>query len=224
MRRLFRFLFQLVAAVVLFVAITVAWIIFDGLNDVGDSADAALVVGDDPYSSNGVTEVERVTKLYKDGEFQKIIVSTESGANYEEQASITKYLEGHGVPSGAIIEVTGAETFGDMAHDVASIMKSHDFMSVMLVTDYYRVSRLKLALLHAGVPDIKKTHIGSVRKEDALPIAREVIALYDYVGRTFLLPAAKKIKDEAATAGDKAKVEAQKAKDTVNKGLDTLPK
>jgi uncharacterized SAM-binding protein YcdF (DUF218 family) len=143
---------------------------------------------------------------------------------YDEQATITKYFEEHGVPSSAILEDTGARNTGEMARDVAAIMKSHELVSIMLVTDYYRMSRLKLALLHAGVADIKKSHLGKARLQDALPIAHEVFALYDYIGRTFLWPAAEKIKDEAITASDKAKVEAEKAKDTVNRNLDSLPK
>ena len=225
MRRLFRFLLQLVAAIVLFMAVTVAWIIFDGLNDVGDSADVALVVGHDAGFGNDEAALERLSKLYKDGEFPKIIVSTgNSGAAYDQQAVVTRYFEQHGVPSSAIIEVSGAQNTGEMAANVAAIMKSHELVSIMLVNDYYRMSLLKLALLHAGVADIKKAHAGTVRWEDAVPIAHEVYALYDYVGRTFLLPAAKKIKEEAATEAHKATIEAEKARNTVDKSLDSLPK
>jgi uncharacterized SAM-binding protein YcdF (DUF218 family) len=225
MRRLFRFLFQLVAAVLCFVAVTVVWVIFDGLNDDGESADAALVAGHGGEPGSGSASLDRVAKLYGDGEFPKIIVSAANpGGAYDEQTSITAYLERHGVPSSAIIDETGARDIGGMTRDVAEIMKAHDLKSIMIVTDYYRMSRLKLALLHAGVSDIKKTHVGTVRKEDALPILQEVVALYEYFVQTFLLPAANKIKEEATTEADKARVEAEKAKDNVNKGLDSLPK
>jgi hypothetical protein len=103
-------------------------------------------------------------------------------------------------------------------------MKKHGFGSVMIVTNYYRMTRMKLALEHAGVTDIKKSHLGSVRLHDSWAIAREVFALYAYVGKTFILPAAEKIKEEASSEADKASVEAEKAKDSVNKKLDSLPK
>ncbi len=225
MRRLLRFLIQLVGSLLCFVLITIILVVLDGLNDVGANADAALVAAHGDYSSGGDPQLERVAKLYKDGEFQKVIVSAfNGGASFEEQAAMTRYLEGHGVPSSAIIEDSGAKDTGDMAHDVASIMKRQQLTSVMIVTDYYRMSRIKLALLHAGVSSIAKSHVGSAQVQDAWPIACEVVALYGYLGHTFLLPAAEKIKEEATTEADKAKVEAQKAKESVDKKLDTLPK
>jgi uncharacterized SAM-binding protein YcdF (DUF218 family) len=225
MRRLFGFVFQLATGCLGFVAITVVWIVFDGLNDEGEHADVALVAGhgEDPGARRAW--LDRVARLYKDGEFPRIIVSAaSSGGAYDEQTAITGYLEQRGVPSSAIIDDTGAANLGEMARDVADIMQTRELHSIMIVTDYYRTTRLKLALLHAGISDIKKTHVGTVRKEDAVPILQEVVALYEFVGRTFLLPAAKKIKEEAATEADKAKIQAEKAKDNVNKGLDSLPK
>jgi uncharacterized SAM-binding protein YcdF (DUF218 family) len=141
-----------------------------------------------------------------------------------EAVAIMKYLEQHGVPSSAILEDAGDRKPREMARDVAEIMKSHQLTSLMLVDDYYRMSRLKLMLLHVGVNDIRKAHLGSLSAQDAVPIACEVLALYEYVGRTYLMPAAKKIKEEAVTASDKAKSEAERAKDSVNRGLDALPK
>ena len=224
MRRLFSFLIKLVVSALCFVAITVALIIFDGLNDVGDSADVALVVGRDDGGSND-EQLERVAKLYKNGEFRQVIVSTASSyPSFDSQAGMTKYLEEHHVPSSAIIEDSGAADSAEMAHDVSELMKAHEFSSVMIVSDYYRMSRIKFALLHAGVSNIAKTHAGSAQLDDAWPIAREVGALYAYFYHTFILPTAEKVKQEAATEADKASAEAQKAKQSVDKNLDSLPK
>jgi len=224
MRRLFRFLIQLLSMALAFMAITVLWVIFDGLNDEGESADVALVVGREGTGAGDEPALERAAKLYKIGEFPRILIAGDTGVAYDELAVMTRYLEQHGVPSSAIIEDSGARDAGELARDVAHLRQERDFSSLMIVTAYYRMSRLKLALLHAGVSDLRKTHVGTVHAADALPIAEEVFALYAYVGRTFLLPAAEQVKQEATTEAEKAKVEAEKAQNTVNKGLDSLPK
>ena len=223
MRRLFGFIFQLIAVAVLVVIGTAAWIIFDGLNDVGDKADVALFAGHPDEAID--PQLSHVVKLYKDGAFPSIIVCEQAVPGSEQRAeTVTKYLEDHGIPSSAILENTDYISTWDMAHKVVHTMKMHECASVMVVADYYRMTRLKLALGHEGITEIRKSHIGELRKEDALAIAYEVVALYDYVGKTFLLPAAEKIKQEAKVGADKAKEDAEKAKDHVDKGLNSLSK
>ncbi len=226
MRRLFRFFFQLFAMALAFVMVTVIWIIFDGLNDVGEKADVALVTSRDDFHAEGGRDwLERVAHRYKDGDFGAIIVTTAGTDNApDETDNMRKYLVDHGVPSKAVLEATGARDTWGLAVDVSEIMKGHDFQSVMLVTNYYRMTRLKLALKHAGVLEVEKSHLGSVRLDDSWSMAREVCALYYYVGKTFLLPAAEKLKDEAKVEADKAGVEAEKARANVDKDLDKLPK
>jgi uncharacterized SAM-binding protein YcdF (DUF218 family) len=224
MRRIIGFFIKLAVAALCFVGITVLLVIFDGLNDVGDSADAALVVGRDDGTVDDA-QLERAAKLYKDGEFHQIIVSSASEyPSFDAQAAMTKSLEEHHVPSSAIIEDSGAKDTAEMAHDVAELMKDHNFTSVMIVSDYYRMTRIKLALLHAGVASIAKSHVGQASIGDAWPIAREVGALYSYFYHTFIAPTAEKVKQEATTEADKASKEAQKARDSVNNQLDKLPK
>jgi uncharacterized SAM-binding protein YcdF (DUF218 family) len=224
MRRFIFFLLKLAAVVVCFVAVTVAFVIFDGLNDVGDRADAGLVV---ELSDSTRTDalLDHAADLYKDGKFHHIIIAAVgSFPSFGAQASMTKYLEDHHVPSSAIIEDSGAADYAVMAHDVAGVMKQRTMSSVMIISDYYCMTRLKLALLHAGVSSVAKSHVGTASFGDALPIACEVGALYQDIFRTYLMPAAEKLKDEASTAADKASQEAGKARDEVNKKLDSLPK
>lgn len=224
MRRLIGFFVKLVLSVICFVGITAVLVVFDGLNDVGDSADVALVIGRDD-GTHSDAQLERVADLYKDGKFHHVIVSVPSDyPSFDAKAEMTKYLEEHHVPSSAIIEDSGAEGTAELAHDIADVMGSHEFTSVMIVTDYYRMSLIKLALLHAGVSNIAKSHVGSVNWQDAWPIARQIEALYSFLFHTFVMPAAEKIKSEASTEASKASAEAEKAKDSVDKKLDTLPR
>ena len=238
MRRLFNVIFQLVAAALLIFLFTAVWIVFDGLNDLGEKADVALVIGHSELSEGNAEQprLDRVIKLYNEGEFPFIIVSgstrrstitinNRSGIFTDDRpAEMAKYLESHGVPSNAIIEGRQGQNTQETARDVAGIMKSHQFQSVMIVTDYYHMTRTKLALHHEGVAEIQKAHVGKLQKEDALKIGREVVALYDYVGKVYLLPAAEKVKEEAKVGMDKAKVDAEQAKKKVDKSFDGLSK
>jgi len=223
MRRLFSLIVQLLAAAILIFIGTAAWIVFDGLKDQGQKADVALVTGH-LESPQNTAQLDRVIKLYNDGEFPFMIVSGSTGrGTYDEPDAMAKYLESHGIPSDAIIQGHGADT-QEAASNVAEIMKSHQFHSVMIIADYYQMTRPKLALNHEGITEIQKAHVGKLQKEDAWKIGREVVALYDYVGKVYLLPAAQKAKEEAQTGLDKAKADAQKAKDKVNNGLDNMAK
>ncbi len=223
------------AAVFVFLC-TAAWIIFDGLSDEGVKADVALVPGYGgaaPGMEN--SRLDRVAQLYNGGEFPFVIVSGSmrrgSGASgeadtaLERPTAMAQYLESKGVPANAVIVIDhGGETTEETARDVAEIMKQHDFHSVMIVTDYYHVTRTKLALSHEGVLEVDKVHVGALRKEDAWRIGREVVALYKYVGTVYLLPAAEKARTEAQVGMDKAKIDAEQAKQKVNKSLDNMAK
>ena len=225
MRRLFRLLFQLAALAIVIFLLTAAWIVFDGLNDLGDKADVALVTGS---ANSGQTESEarldHVIQLYNQGEFPMIIVTGSGGEGIDGPNAMTRYLEKHGVTSNAILESRGTGHTQDATRKVAEIMKAHEFQSVMLVTDYYHMTRTKVELNHEGITEIQKAHVGKLQPGDALPIGREVVALYAFLGKTYLLPAAEKVKAEAEVGADKAKADAEKAKQKVDKSLDSLPK
>ena len=230
MRRFFSLIFQLIAAALVIFLFTAVWIVFDGLIDLGEKADVALVTGDSetPQVNAEQPRLDRVIKLYNDGEFPFIILSGStvraSRSHDDDPAAMAKYLESRGIASSVIIEDRRGKDTPDTAREVAEIMKSHRFKSVMVVTDYYHVTRTKLALVHEGIADIQKAHVGKLRKEDAWKIGREVVALYDYVGKIYLLPAAEKVKKEALVGLDKAKADAEKVKEKIDKSLDSLPK
>jgi hypothetical protein len=220
-------IFQLLAAVFIFFLLTAVWICFDGLTDLGEKADAALVA-DHAEAVQGASDplLDRVVQLYNAGEFPYVIIA---GTKWQEiggknAVTVAEYLQAHGLPPSAIIANNVGENAQETAHLVAEIMKSHGFQSVMVVSDYYRITRIKLALTHEGVAGIEKAHVGKLQKEDALKIGREDVALYEYVGKVYLLPAAEKIRKDAQVGMGKASADAETAKEKVDKGLDNLAK
>ena len=238
-RGFFNLLFRLIALIFLIVLATVIWIVYDGLSDHGDHADVAVVPGNFVKRDGlpGAVLQERLDKaveLYQDRKYPRIIVSgaTKLGG-YDEPAVMANYLVEHQVPRSAIImDKNGANT-SDTGADVARIMRFNHMKTVMIVTNYYHVTRLKLSLQHAGIHDVEQAHVGTVTKEDGFMVAREVAALYYYLGRFYLIPAAQQaqveakaegqvIKQDAAVEGEKAKEEADKLKQKVNEDIESM--
>jgi uncharacterized SAM-binding protein YcdF (DUF218 family) len=227
MRRLFNLIFQLLAVALVVFLLTAVWIVFDGLSDWGEKADVALVTGHtEVVQGTSDPLLDRVVQLYKDGEFPDVIIIGTKWVEIGSENAVTmaKYLEAHGIPSSAIIDDSVVDTVPETASRVAATMKEHGFQSVMVVADYYRITRIKLALTHEGILELEKAHVGKLQKEDALKIGREEVALYEYIGKVYLLPAAEKVKKEAQVGMSKASIDGEKAKEKMDKSLDNLAK
>ena len=229
-RGLFSLLFRLVFLAILVVLLTAVWIVYDGLNDRGDHADCAVVLGTGVLRDGSPGPVlrarlDRAVELYDKGEFPLVIVSgaTKLGG-YDEPAAMSNYLIEHQVPSTAVVQDKGGANTDDSGYDVARITKQRGLHSVMVVSNYYHITRAKLALYHAGVTDIEQAHVGVVTKDDIPMVAREVVALYYYIGRFYLTPAAEKAKEQAAVESQKIEESAQKMRDKANQELENMHK
>jgi vancomycin permeability regulator SanA len=240
-RGFFRLIFRLISLVLLILIATVIWVVADGLNDHGDKADVGVVPGN-AVRRDGMpgpilrARLDHAIELYQKGDFPLIIVSgaTKTGG-YNEPAVMANYLVEHQVPRPALIEDTTGANTDDTGIDVARLMRARHLTSAMIVTNYYHITRMKLALQHAGIHNIEQSHVGVVTKDDAFMLGREVIALYYYLGRFYLFPAAEKaqeeakadsekIKQEAQVDSEKAQEEADKVKEKANQDLDSLRK
>ncbi len=227
MRRLIGFLFQLAIFAIIFVAMTATCIVIYGLQDSAiQKADVALVF-DHHSLGAGVdkTRLDRVVDLYKKGDFPFVIVSANSeGPGGGDALAMTTYLEGAGLPPSAILTDSQGNSTLETAKNTKRIMSQHHLQSVLVITDYYRLARTTLELQHFGVQSIEKARVGTLQKNDVLPIGEEVLALYQFLGTTYLLPEAKKVEQEAVVGVDKAKVEAEKAKESVDQRLNSMAK
>ena len=223
MRRILKLIFQLLGVVVLCFILTVVWVLFDGLTDLGDKADVALVLGtpESPEAMGDQPLLDRTVKLFNESAFPCVIVS--GSKTKGESEAMAKYLEGKGIPAGVVF-IDDAVTTPDAVRKATKIMAEHELNSVMIITDYYHVTRTKLAFIHDGVTSIQKAHIGVLNKSDAPAVGREVIEIYNYIMRVYIMPAVEKIKEEAKTGADKAKADAETARKKVDKGLDSMSK
>jgi uncharacterized SAM-binding protein YcdF (DUF218 family) len=220
MGRLLKFILQLFLTLFIVTLFTTAWVVFDGLNDLGQKSDAVLVTNSSSEEAT-LTEMEprleKAAKLYRNGDTSFVIIG--GGAS---EGKWVDYLAQKGVPSSAILKLpTSAENTEQVATQTAALLKDNDLHSVMVITEYYHMTRAKLALNHEGVTSVEKDHVGELKKEDAEQIGREIIGIYDYVGRMYIIPTAEDLFSKAKTEGSKA---ASDAKKDVDNGLDKMSK
>ena len=198
LRGLIRFLLQLITLAIVVAALTAVWIVYDGINDQGDTGDCAVVLGT-AVKANGAPapvlqeRLDRAIQLYQAHKVPLVIVS---GADHvggnNEATAMAAYVEAQGVPAAAVIQDHGGINTDGTAHDTAMIMRERDLHSVVVVTSYYHIARTKMALRREGVTIIGQAHSGVVRKEDAFAIAREVVDIYYHLFKYYLAPATTK--------------------------------
>ena len=200
--------FRLLTLLALALVCTAIWVVYDGLNDSGDKADCAVVLGaavraDGQPSPVLRQRLDRAIEVYRAGRVPVIIVSGADqveGEGFSESGAMGQYLNAHGVPGLSVIEDHHGVNTDATAHDVAALMRQHGFRSVMIVTSYYHITRTKMALKREGVHDIAQVHAGVVNKEDAFNIAREVVDIYYHLFKFYIGPAAQKAAVEAKAA------------------------
>lgn len=221
LRGLFRFLLQLITLALVVAVLTGVWIVYDGINDQGDTGDCAVVLGTG-VKANGTPgpvlhgRLDRAVQLYLAHDVPLIIVS---GADHvggnNEASAMAAYLETQGVPATAIIQDHDGVNTDATAHDTAAIMRERGLHSVVVVTSYYHIARTKMAMRREGVTIIGQAHSGVVDKQDAFPIAREVADIYYHLFKYYLAPATTK-----AVAA--AQVEAAKLQEQISSSVEKV--
>ena len=223
MRRLFKFLFSLFCLAVIAVCGMSAWLICDGLSDMVVHSDVAMVPGHgelDGAEPNPVLKarLDEVARLYQQGQFPLIIVCGATGQGGTDEATVMgQYLQTNGVPGSAIVEDHQGATTDLSARHVAAFMKARGIDSVLVVTQYYHITRTKLALKHAGISKISQSHVGKLQKEDAERIAREAVAIYYYATKFYFFPAAKVAAQQMENEAEKMKAQAADKLNSIDK-------
>jgi hypothetical protein len=199
------------ALAVLIFLLTGVWIVYDGLHDHYQKAEMALVPGyaeiqDGKLSVALTARLDRAAALYAQGVVAHIVVSGVTPPREDDETeAMARYLEGQGVSADAITQVHPAENAGEAADNLALFMKDRS-KPVVLVADYYRLTRLKLTLWHGGVRGVQQVHIGEWRKEDIMAVLNEDVRFYQEVNQWYVLPAWKKT-SETVSGGCQAFVD-----------------
>lgn len=157
-------------------------IILDGLIDDVQPSDAAVILGSKVEltgrpSARLAARLDRGMELYKAGITKTLIVSGGTGEEGFDEAIIMRdYLLGLGVPPSAIIVDSMGFNTEQTAKNCATIMKSHNFKSVIVVTQYFHITRTRMALKANYIDHIHSAHARYFEIRDIYSTVRETVA------------------------------------------------
>jgi vancomycin permeability regulator SanA len=177
---------QLVVFFLVFFTIHQIIIISDGLiDDEKPDAEVAVILGskvneDGSLSPRLKARLDKGLELYRDSAVNQLYVSGGLGKEgFFEGSVMAEYLEANGVPTGAIkIDNHGTNT------RQSAINFKRDYPSensVILVSQYFHITRCKLAFRQVGVTNAFGSHCNFFEKRDPYSAFREFFGYYKYL-------------------------------------------
>ena len=167
-------------------AVGAALIAYDGLHDRLGKADVGVVLGN-KVEPNGQPSLDLATRLdeagdlYRQGYFPTVIVSGGTGPRgYDEPAAMRTYLMRQGVPEGAIVLDRGGVNTGATAAEASQWMRARGVSRVLLVSQFYHMSRSRLAFERCGVGTIYTAHGRRFSPRDVFGLGRDTAGYFVY--------------------------------------------
>lgn len=185
MIKLLKFVFLFI---VIWFSLHTTTILIDGLNDKIAKVDLGVVLGNkvepggEP-SARLKSRLDRALSLYREGYLRYVLVSGGLGKEGFDEAEVMKqYLISNGVPKEVInVDRNGNNTFLT-AKNTKGIMDEQGMSSVMVISQYYHITRSKLALSKAGIKQVYSAHaIMFPETRDLYSVAREFVGFYAYL-------------------------------------------
>lgn len=188
-KRIKRVLLLTALSVMLSFILSAILIVVDGLRDDIHAADVAIVPGntvekDGRPSARLSARLDQTVALYRQGLFPDVIVSGGVGSEGFDEAEVMKrYLVENGVPEGSIHVDSGGATTHLTARNASRMMRENGWQSALVVSQYFHVPRMRLALKRSGVTPVFSAHAQYFERRDVYSIAREVVGYGAYLLR-----------------------------------------
>lgn len=167
-------------------AIACLAITFDGLHDRLHQADLIVVLGnkvrpDGAPSQALKARLDRAVALYRAGYSKLVLVSGGHGKEgYDEPKVMRHYLETNGIPHDVIFEDNEGYNTWRTAQNSAQFLKEHHLKSVLVVSQYFHLSRCRLAFSRFGIQPIYTGHAHYWSIRDFYSVPREAIGYVAY--------------------------------------------
>lgn len=188
-KRTKRILLFTALSIMLIFTLAATLIVADGLTDDIHAADVAIVPGntvekDGRPSARLRARLDQTIALYRQGLFPDVIVSGGVGSEGFDEAEVMKrYLVENGVPESRVHVDSGGATTYLTAKNAARIMRENGWQSAMVVSQYFHVPRMRLALQRSGITPVFSAHARYFELRDVYSIAREVFGYGAYLLR-----------------------------------------
>ena len=188
--RNWRFFRYAILALLVWILIHIAYISIDGLTDYHGKADVAVILGNRVYADGRLSSwlqgrVDEALELYKEKKVRKIFasggISTSQNGGYPEGTAMKSYLVDHGVPAEDVIaDNAGVNTYWT-ARDFLEWNKTKHYQSVIVVSQFYHITRTKYIFHKLGIKGVHSASSHSYTWDDIVGTLREVPAFYKYV-------------------------------------------
>jgi len=175
---------QLLILFLLWFIIHEAVIIIDGLHDEKVNCEFAVILGskvneDGTLSDRLQARLDAGLELYQNHVVQKVFVSGGSGKEgFREGDKMAEYLIQQGIPAKDIVIDNQGNTTRMTAENFAA--QFPECKSVIVVSQYFHVSRCKLSLKQAGIENVYGVHARIFELRDLFSLFREFFAWYVY--------------------------------------------
>ncbi len=159
----------------------------DGFNDELELCDAAVVLGNKVELNGRPSErlqgrLDKAAELYEKNYFEYVIVSGGTGKEgFDEAVVMKEYLVEKGISENKILLDSNGYNSYMTAENTKKIMDDMGFDSVMIITQFYHISRTKLAFRKAGIENIYSAHASYLDIRDVYSVVREFFAYYKYL-------------------------------------------
>jgi vancomycin permeability regulator SanA len=164
-----------------------AFVLIDGLKDELEPVDVAVVLGNKVEITGHPSDrlkarLDKSVELYNEGYFPFIIVSGGIGKEGYDEAKVMKsYLVNEGIPADYIIEDNNGYNSYMTAQNSSRIMDEKNLDSAMVITQYFHVSRTKLAFRKVDINQVYAAHANIFEIRDIYSVIREFPAYYKYL-------------------------------------------
>jgi vancomycin permeability regulator SanA len=117
--------------------------------------------------------------LYRGGRVRRLLVSGGLGKEgFYEGTKMRDYLRAHGVPDSAIIVDNAGNTTQQTVRNTAQLQPVLHFRSVLVVSQFYHISRTKLLFRQAGFMAVSGASPVYFEWRDIYSLLREFVAYY----------------------------------------------
>ncbi|MCT2537706.1 YdcF family protein [Aquibacillus koreensis] len=186
-QRLKRLLLGFILAGALLFIIQSVVIVVDGLHDETSKTDVGVVLGnkvnlDGSPSDRLKARLDKALELYEDDRISHVITSGGIGDEGFDEAKVMKdFLVENGVEEEHVItDSEGYNTFMT-AENARKIMDDNQWTSATVITQYFHITRSKLAFDKQGIEQVNGAHADFFELRDFYSIFREFFAVYKYL-------------------------------------------
>ncbi len=159
-------------------------IVSDGLADEGQSADYAVIFGNKVNTDGSLSErlekrMECGLQLYQSHRVHGLVVSGGLGKEgHYEGTKMKEFLLLHGVPDSVIVVDNKGNNTLKTVQNTLALKDSLHISSLIVVSQYYHISRIKLLFRKEGFTALSSTSPHYFEWRDVYSLLREFFAFY----------------------------------------------